>query len=83
MLEFQHTAARRRLALDTQVGGPHYKFQLTAARRRLADDARDCKDIPLVSTHSRLKAAGYFGLWHILFGFVSTHSRLKAAGLMC
>ena len=40
----------------------------------------DLKDLIVVSTHSRLKAAGEvatcdFGKWS-----VSTHSRLKAAG---
>ena len=34
----------------------------------------------LVSTHSRLKAAGYLKGTDLLFLTVSTHSRLKAAG---
>ena len=33
-----------------------------------------------VSTHSRLKAAGFVGLYHPERRIVSTHSRLKAAG---
>ena len=36
--------------------------------------------IKVVSTHSRLKAAGY-DKWHVaVITVVSTHSRLKAAG---
>ena len=34
----------------------------------------------LVSTHSRLKAAGYSWIARLRSGNVSTHSRLKAAG---
>ena len=34
----------------------------------------------IVSTHSRLKAAGPFFTAFFLIGIVSTHSRLKAAG---
>ena len=34
----------------------------------------------LVSTHSRLKAAGNLHLHPLLYQIVSTHSRLKAAG---
>ena len=34
----------------------------------------------IVSTHSRLKAAGMFGLGLYIYAGVSTHSRLKAAG---
>ena len=34
-----------------------------------------------VSTHSRLKAAGFTGFWGKFSGEVSTHSRLKAAGV--
>ena len=36
--------------------------------------------IILVSTHSRLKAAGIGKTWFCHTGYVSTHSRLKAAG---
>ena len=36
--------------------------------------------VVLVSTHSRLKAAGWHGNAYILPNGVSTHSRLKAAG---
>ena len=37
---------------------------------------------PVVSTHSRLKAAGNASKWRFDRAFVSTHSRLKAAGPM-
>ena len=55
---FQHTAARRRL------GRPHIRshagrrFQHTAARRRLGRDDAFYPKYPMVSTHSRPKAAG-------------------------
>ena len=38
---------------------------------------------PVVSTHSRLKAAGLTADTRIGGVAVSTHSRLKAAGLYC
>ena len=34
----------------------------------------------VVSTHSRLKAAGHTVKIQVIYGRVSTHSRLKAAG---
>ena len=34
-----------------------------------------------VSTHSRLKAAGYLSTYCTITAVVSTHSRLKAAGI--
>ena len=55
---FQHTAARRRLALPYHRFGNSKKFQHTAARRRLVswfeNQIKECD----VSTHSRPKAAG-------------------------
>ena len=36
----------------------------------------------VVSTHSRLKAAGKFDIYILCLVCVSTHSRLKAAGLV-
>ena len=42
------------------------------------DESLSC--LLLVSTHSRLKAAGIRGRWIRLLWLVSTHSRLKAAG---
>ena len=36
----------------------------------------------IVSTHSRLKAAGWAGAFKEVSGKVSTHSRLKAAGFV-
>ena len=57
---FQHTAARRRLVIDTMSNGGD-----------------------LVSTHSRLKAAGCCVRRIVTPPSVSTHSRLKAAGHAC
>ena len=57
-LWFQHTAARRRLAkliARDQIGK---LFQHTAARRRLAMPQPTTPTAPVVSTHSRPKAAG-------------------------
>ena len=61
-LEFQHTAARRRLAPSPKPCAPQQKFQHTAARRRLVciDCQRDQEKY--VSTHSRPKAAGLYRL---------------------
>ena len=55
---FQHTAARRRLAMTLDMMPITRSFQHTAARRRLEQQRR--KDAPSfsVSTHSRPKAAG-------------------------
>ena len=55
---FQHTAARRRLALRIMRFRKNIRFQHTAARRRLADLFADDRK-PVVSTHSRPKAAGF------------------------
>ena len=59
-VQFQHTAARRRL--DLAMGNtPTFKlFQHTAARRRLAAGMPFLINLPMVSTHSRPKAAGCF-----------------------
>ena len=56
---FQHTAARRRLALDKWPGlAVVHRFQHTAARRRLGHyDVHNMRP-KSVSTHSRPKAAG-------------------------
>ena len=55
-------------------------FQHTAACRRLGAAPTSFRLSGLVSTHSRLKAAGAEGFVLQPFGTVSTHSRLKAAG---
>ena len=56
--QFQHTAARRRLANRWPTKSNPARFQHTAARRRLADTSSFCFGIFAVSTHSRPKAAG-------------------------
>ena len=55
-------------------------FQLTAARRRLDSDQATPLAEVTVSTHSRPKAAGIFGVLIFSIKRVSTHSRPKAAG---
>ena len=55
-------------------------FQHTAARRRLVKPRRHFLFLCQVSTHSRPKAAGLFGLYLNRDKAVSTHSRPKAAG---
>ena len=80
VIEFQHTAARRRLASMVGVSGIEKLFQHTAARRRLVRTAlRDLKP-EIVSTHSRPKAAGKHDIETLRRMEVSTHSRPKAAG---
>ena len=77
---FQHTAARRRLEpILYQLSWPN-QFQHTAARRRLVLDRFRFPFRPLVSTHSRPKAAGVFITAICNKQTVSTHSRPKAAG---
>ena len=56
--KFQHTAARRRLALPYHIFGNNKMFQHTAARRRLAALMLPLLIVLVVSTHSRPKAAG-------------------------
>ena len=57
-MKFQHTAARRRLAVIRIDGVSFAMFQHTAARRRL-EGRQKMKLLKLkVSTHSRPKAAG-------------------------
>ena len=56
--EFQHTAARRRLGCSYRSSLILVMFQHTAARRRLVPAAVSPPKMPLVSTHSRPKAAG-------------------------
>ena len=58
-MEFQHTAARRRLVVISHTITPVVSFQHTAARRRLgALPAWQRLKFDVVSTHSRPKAAG-------------------------
>ena len=58
LLLFQHTAARRRLAILRLRGRRLLRFQHTAARRRLAVKTLGSALSSDVSTHSRPKAAG-------------------------
>ena len=60
-VEFQHTAARRRLVTCNRPSDHFLLFQHTAARRRLVAPIEPPKPKPPVSTHSRPKAAGFLG----------------------
>ena len=79
-LKFQHTAARRRLAVNIKIGRYKSWFQHTAARRRLVHTSLLLHQLVQVSTHSRTKAGGYGSAGGNLDITVSTHSRPKAAG---
>ena len=77
--QFQHTAARRRLALSSLVPALYASFNTqppeggwTPRHERLRP--------PMVSTHSRPKAAGHDARYRKRCDQVSTHSRPKAAG---
>ncbi len=59
VLEFQHTAARRRLRSDMQSKTDENKFQHTAARRRLLLNHFYEETGKNVSTHSRAEAAAF------------------------
>ena len=59
---FQHTAARRRLDIEADQDGNFDLFQHTAARRRLGATKLSLTYTNDVSTHSRPKAAGLFGV---------------------
>ena len=78
---FQHTAARRRLAVSFPSGQCVVWFQHTAARRRLGKLLRYQGALQEVSTHSRPKAAGHKFTVELVYWKVSTHSRPKAAGI--
>ena len=81
-LQFQHTAARRRLERRGYDPNTGVWFQHTAARRRLGSTKSATKRPTEVwfqhtAARRRLAACG----WLIYFPFgVSTHSRPKAAG---
>ena len=79
--QFQHTAARRRLAAAVIGSFSVSQFQHTAARRRLVAATHCQKRNSKVSTHSRPKAAGLVLGWIGVVFVVSTHSRPKAAGV--
>ena len=77
---FQHTAARRRLVGSVGAGFRCFVGFNTQPPKGgwnfFGEHGRSAN----VSTHSRLKAAGYDFEEAINAGLVSTHSRLKAAG---
>ena len=79
-IEFQHTAARRRLA--AVLFGFEIKVDVsTHSRPKAAGNLKaGIWEIPIVSTHSRPKAAGPNNRRDGRFLLVSTHSRPKAAG---
>ena len=78
-VQFQHTAARRRLQAQALLFATTSRFQHTAARRRLPAIFLASLVLRAVSTHSRPKAAarGFFTTSDRKT--VSTHSRPKAA----
>ena len=79
LMEFQHTAARRRLLMTMLIRQGMSAFQHTAARRRLPTLAFAGYLKRPVSTHSRPKAAAHDHRQDDACRAVSTHSRPKAA----
>ena len=59
LLQFQHTAARRRLRRVSMLKTVALPFQHTAARRRLHAAQEYYQQLIKVSTHSRPKAAAH------------------------
>ena len=77
--QFQHTAARRRLAKPTPTKRQTQAFQHTAARRRLVNSLGSYSSIARFNTQP--PEGGWRTAADKLFGeHVSTHSRPKAAG---
>ncbi len=78
--QFQHTAARRRLAKAISPLGALPKFQHTAARRRLVTFP-DCDPMEYQFQHTAARRRlGPFSRLGKTGTIVSTHSRPKAAG---
>ncbi len=78
---FQHTAARRRLALYNRQKIKRRNTVSTHSRPKAAGTGKLRFAVTAaVSTHSRPKAAGVGGMQKIQSKAVSTHSRPKAAG---
>ena len=76
---FQHTAARRRLAIQDLTA--RINIVSTHSRPKAAGLQKMWGgDLSTVSTHSRPKAAGGMGVAQAIKQVVSTHSRPKAAG---
>ena len=79
-VQFQHTAARRRLDYYKELCRLYGVFQHTAARRRLADGYNDpAHQLRFQHTAARRRLAGLMPC-RLSVDFVSTHSRPKAAG---
>ena len=77
---FQHTAARRRLAMVMSSVRARLSFNTQPPEGGWFAWFRYPSHTGLVSTHSRPKAAGLAVKFAGVFDFVSTHSRPKAAG---
>ena len=80
LILFQHTAARRRLGLDSGFSANVGMFQHTAARRRLVRPKRSGRNC--FSFNTQPPEGGWAGLSRVVTHLyqVSTHSRPKAAG---
>ena len=79
-VQFQHTAARRRLVAYKAIKDEDEVFQHTAARRRLGPTFRAClKDTPCFNTQPP-EGGWPIGCLILYRQPVSTHSRPKAAG---
>ena len=76
---FQHTAARRRLALNGLVYSFRACFNTQPPEGGCPEEMTIEGELRPVSTHSRLKAAAIRLLPLSVSAIVSTHSRLKAA----
>ena len=79
-MEFQHTAARRRLDRKC-FDGYFIRCFNTQPPEGGWEDSSSTFATDIVSTHSRPKAAGFFKSMGQTFIQVSTHSRPKAAGI--
>ena len=80
-LQFQHTAARRRLEPFTTLS-KDWKCFNTQPPEGGWNSCFAFARFDIVSTHSRPKAAGSISKNILLLSSVSTHSRPKAAGAM-
>ena len=76
---FQHTAARRRLDRTNRFRIGREGFNTQPPEGGWTNQNYGC-GFPVVSTHSRPKAAGFSAEWAQSITVVSTHSRPKAAG---
>ena len=79
-IEFQHTAARRRLGEAIRDLTPILSVSTHSRPKAAGFSNRYAAATSSVSTHSRPKAAGVCNSRRLSFYAVSTHSRPKAAG---